>query len=347
MAWLRLLLTLAVASLGVAFARKLKMPVAPMVGSILAVGCLQIGTGQAYMPNTVQMLTQIINGAFIGSMIGYEDVLRLKNLIAPSVVNAAAMLAYGVLMSFAVIYFAHCSQITALFACAPGGLTDMTLIGHDLGADVGVVAVMQLSRVLFAMAVLPFVLKWVLHRFHVQEGQGQQAADDGKKREVHTNRQLMITLLVGLIGGLIGHLSGVPAGRLIFAMIACTTFNVITRQGYMPRWVKLCAQTLAGTLIGSSLTLESVIQMRLLCIPIIALALGYLLLDFLLTFVLVKFLHVNLQTALFACAPGGMADMALMAADFGANMVSVVSIQMVRMCGTILLYPVLVQWIAF
>ena len=52
--------------------------------------------------------------------------------------------------------------VTALFACAPGGLTDMALIAADLGADSSKVAAMQMMRLVSVIALYPTIIGWLV-----------------------------------------------------------------------------------------------------------------------------------------------------------------------------------------
>ena len=54
---------------------------------------------------------------------------------------------------------------------------------------------------------------------------------------------------------------------------------------------------------------------------------------------------MDLVTALFACAPGGLTDMALIAADLGADSTKVAGMQMLRLVSVIALYPTIIGWL--
>lgn len=331
--------TLIVALIGVVIARKIKLPVANMLGAMFAVAIYNIITNDVHISSDVRLFTQIINGAFIGSTIQLADILLLRKMVPAVVVNVTGMLSFGLLMGLGLTYITDYELVTTAFACAPGGLVDMPLISHDYGADIGAVALLQLVRVLIAMAVLPFILRKVLHHLNIQENKNGEIRTLQQK---FNGKNFAYTIGLGIIGGMIGYWLGIPAGALIVAMIICAGFNMATGRGYVPRAVKTAAQLLAGVLIGGSVTMDSLIQMKTLLGPIILLLVAVILLDLGLSYIFVKVFHIDVQTAVFANAPGGMTDMALMATEYGANMALVMMFQTMRMCGTILLYPWLV-----
>lgn len=53
---------------------------------------------------------------------------------------------------------AHLDFVTAFFACAPGGASDMTLMSADFSANVAWVSVFQIIRSVCMIAVYPFIV---------------------------------------------------------------------------------------------------------------------------------------------------------------------------------------------
>jgi uncharacterized membrane protein AbrB (regulator of aidB expression) len=56
--------------------------------------------------------------------------------------------------------------------------------------------------------------------------------------------------------------------------------------------------------------------------------------------------ELDLITALFACAPGGATDLALIAEEYGANTPKVSIIQTMRVIGVVVFYPPAIQLIS-
>lgn len=53
-------------------------------------------------------------------------------------------------------------QQTALLACAPGLLTQMGIVAHELEAQVFAVTIFQLTRLISAIVILPLVFRMLL-----------------------------------------------------------------------------------------------------------------------------------------------------------------------------------------
>ena len=342
--WQNLSLTLIVGLFGLWAGKKLHLPVPNMLGPMFAVAAFNVFTGYATIPPSIKFFTQIINGTFIGAGIYLADVYVLRKMIPASIVNILGMLLFGILVGCLLYAMTPYDLVTMLFSAAPGGMVDTPLISHDFGAEVGVVAVMQLVRVVTAMSIIPFVLRAILKRQNHQRRLKEERVSRVEMKPAGFDwKNFALSLLVGSICGLIGILLDVPAGALIFAMIGTAVFNIFTNRGFMPAKVRSIAQLLAGSLIGSAITMQSLIQMKSLLIPALILAAACIIFDLLLSYIFVKFLRVDLATALFANAAGGGADTAIMALEYNANGAAVALMHTFRMCAIILFYPIIVH----
>ena len=67
------------------------------------------------------------------------------------------------------------------------------------------------------------------------------------------------------------------------------------------------------------------------------------LLDLAAAWLIQRWTSMDMITALFASAPGGVTDMALIAEDMGADSVKVTGMHTVRLIGVISLYPALIS----
>jgi membrane AbrB-like protein len=143
--------------------------------------------------------------------------------------------------------------------------------------------------------------------------------------------KILITLAVAAFGGLIFRKLKVPSGAMLGAMFTVIIFNLITGHAYIPRELRVAIQILTGTMIGSKITKKDVFDLRKLLIPCVILVISMVLLN--LTFASLMYTagKLDLKTALFACSPGGMADMAIIADDMGANAVYVVALATSRL----------------
>ena len=339
-----IIITFLVASAGGVLASKLKVPAGAMVGAMAAVAVYNIFTDGAYFPKDVKYATQIVSGLFIGCRVSRTQLGGLKRLVRPAIMNTALLIIACLAMGVAMYALTDYSFATCAFACAPGSMVDMSIIAMDMGADTSVVSVLQLVRLLSILGIFPGFFNAILKKR--QSGGDLQEPSDERGEHICRKRGMKYaaaTLLVALAGGVLGVWTGIPAGALIFSMAAVSVQNVVFENAYMPMGVKRLAQICAGALIGESVTAQAVTELRFAIIPAAVMILCLLAVVFGLAALLHKRGGLDMRTALFACAPGGASDLALIAEDFGASAPIISLIQYVRVVAVVIVYPAAIQ----
>ncbi|MDK2799257.1 MAG: uncharacterized protein PWP27_2373 [Clostridiales bacterium] len=157
--------------------------------------------------------------------------------------------------------------------------------------------------------------------------------------------RLILTLLVAAAGGLAGHYLKIPAGAMIGAMASVAVYNIFTNQAYMPKNFALVLQILAGTLIGTRMTKETLLGLKDMWVPAIIIVFGVVIINFSIGFLMTKFSGLDLATSLFASAPGGITEMTLASTDLGADTAKVGILQFLRLISVITLLPVLLRFV--
>lgn len=155
---MNILLTLTVAAIGGIIGIKLKIPAGALVGAMLAVAAVNIGTGRGELPQSFRILAQIVVGGMIGLNFSMDTIQGLKNLLLPASIVVVGLTVFSIILGFTLSKLTGMDLTTALFSVSPGGLTDMTLISGAYGADTPTVALLHLMRLLTVITVLPAVI---------------------------------------------------------------------------------------------------------------------------------------------------------------------------------------------
>ncbi|PAB60226.1 AbrB family transcriptional regulator [Anaeromicrobium sediminis] len=155
----KIIYTLFIASIGGFVGLKLKIPAGALIGAMFAVAIYNIYTGQGHMPKSFKIGTQIVVGAMIGLNFTMEAVSELKKLAIPALILVAALTIFCICLGIIISKIAGIDLVTAMFSCAPGGLTDMALICEPYGAEVPTVVSLHLMRLITVIAILPSVIK--------------------------------------------------------------------------------------------------------------------------------------------------------------------------------------------
>lgn len=134
-----------------------------MLGSMLAVAAWNIATGRGYFPRPVSDAAQVASGALLGLKIDMTSVLGLAGLAVPALLVMAGVLLFSLLTGYVMHRLTRLDLATCLLASTPGGLTEMSLLSEDLGADTPKIAVMQTARLLYVVAFFPTMIEFVAH----------------------------------------------------------------------------------------------------------------------------------------------------------------------------------------
>ena len=340
-----LLLTVCAAFLGGYLGLRYRVPAGALVGAMAATMLLNVSFGMAYMPPGLKFYTQIATGAYVGAKISRSDARNLRKILRPAVILATVMLAFAVAVGRLLCMISPLSVPTALFCMAPAGTTDMTLASMDFpDAEPSMVALIQTLRVMFTILLMPPIIRRIAQK-RPGGGAAEEPLPQGKPAGERSLPRLAVTLLIALLCGGVGRALGVPGGAIAFSMAGCALYNIRTGRAWMPLRLRQFVQIFAGALIGTTVGRAQVRQMLELWDVVLLAVVSFLVMGLLAAVIISRCTDMDLVTALFACAPGGLTDMALIAADLGADSTKVAGMQMLRLVSVVALYPTIIGWL--
>jgi len=141
----------------------------------------------------------------------------------------------------------------------------------------------------------------------------------------------LLIIAVAVAGGFIGHRLKLPAGGMLGAMIAVITLQMIFEQSALPSGLQVILQLASGTMIGSRVTKKDALDLKRLALPTIIIIICMFIINIAIGSTMYRFSKLDIVTALFASAPGGMMDMAIISAELGANPAYVALLQLSRL----------------
>ena len=299
-AWLRVPLPwmigpLFVMAFAAALGLELKAPPLAREGGQLAIAC---SLGLYFTPPTVALIAQYgwaILAAGLGSLfIGVLCAVVLRRIYTDTPLDVT----------------------TSLYACIPGGASEMAVLAERYGGRVDQVAVAQSFRILLVVSSVPFVLTWI----------DVHGMDQFTTTAAQTNAGGLVLLFgVAIVGGVLFKQFGMPNAFMfgsLFAAIALTYFADIwspvaaglgVAPSAMPRWLANTGQVLLGCSLGAKFTRDF---FRSAPKFLMALALVFLLalvVSALFAWVISVASGIHWATAVLATAPGGIAEMSLTA----------------------------------
>ncbi len=344
--------TLLAGLLGVYIARKIKMPIPFMLGSMIAVAVFNILTNAASMPPNTKVFTQSMSGMFIGLSLTRKDLKGLKDLIEPALILVVCFLIFTTVVGFIMFKIAGFDAATAWLICVPGGVVDTSLMAYDLNADPAIVSFVQSFRLFSVYLIFPSLITYVSKRVPPEEH--DPSADSRETVKVHSfvddlipDRRVarhILTAAVGIAGGIFGKFLGIPSGALSCSMICVILLNLTTNRAMFDRKYKRWVQVVAGALIGLSITMDTVRQLPSIIIPTCILIASYVLVNFLISWLMTLTKKIDFVSAMFASAPGGASDFALIASDIGGESPKIAIMHIVRLLAVYTIFPILVKF---
>ncbi len=307
---------------------KLKIPGGMLIGGIFGVILLNLATHRAYMPYEAKLFAQMISGAFIGVGITKESIDGMKKLAKPLAIVLSCFLILNISMGFILSAISDMDLITAMMSCTPGGMTDVTIIASEMGGDTATIVLMQFIRLVTSLGVFPSIIKF----FGRHEGDFESEDDSvSVERTKYSHRGLAIAMLAAFIGGMIGTYVDIAGGTLIFAILATILAKRYFNEATLPKIAVRIAQVFAGAYIGTTISVDSLGNLRYVFFPALVMMIGYFIACVIMSKLLQKYCGFGIKESMLASIPAGASDMALISVDMGVRSPKLAIMQITRM----------------
>lgn len=350
-ACVKLLLTLAVGvGCGILF-KRMKVPAGYMVGAFVGVAIVNCALSVAWVPSGTRTAVQIVAGAFVGCSMERSDLKRLTKIGGPVAVMLTACLVLMVVGGLLIWAVSSLDLVTSLMCCVPGGVNDTPVVAADMGADAPSVAILQLVRQVLGIAILPAVVagfdKLQSMHGHPDERESDVESSSGSRTKSKQKSVLstVAALCVAALAGLVGNATHVPGMTFTFAIVAVLILKLCFDFAYIPKWVKKLCQLAAGCYLGTLLTLDGLLGMSALVVPILIVVVLYTANCFVAGGMERRLFGYGRKEGMLIASPAGASDMALIMDDMGIENTDVVIMQVVRAVTVMALFPQIVNLI--
>lgn len=166
--WWLFCLLLIIAGASVFIGKRLHLPVPQFLSPIVFIIIVKLfGVDVPEMPVTILHGAQLLIGAYIGLLLKPHMIKLPLRVLVGGVASTLAMVGLTYLSSLVIARMLDFSFATSFLSTAPGGLDQMGLLASAVGADISVVTVFQLFRLLFIFLVVLPLLKWFYRKRNV------------------------------------------------------------------------------------------------------------------------------------------------------------------------------------
>jgi membrane AbrB-like protein len=198
----------------------------------------------------------------------------------------------------------------ALLSSVPGSMSYIVSVSMSLGADAAKVAVVQMSRVIFLVTVLPFIVVW-------ESGGHLGVISHAHADTLHV---LIPTLAVGIVVGALFTWAGMGGGMLFGSLVASGAIHYLGYgEGRVPGWVLDGGQILLGSWVGTRFIGFDWRLFGKICIGTTASVGAAMAVSVVFAMIVSTFFGVSFGASLMAYAPGGQDAMMVLALSLGVD----------------------------
>ncbi|NNL36130.1 MAG: AbrB family transcriptional regulator, partial [Silicimonas sp.] len=221
---------------------------------------------------------------------------------------------------------------TSYYGAMPGGLQDMLVFGEEAGGDVRALSLIHATRVMVIVVVLPFLLTWVW--------EANLANPPGAPAATLPWQQLVLMAFCGLVGWQVAKRFGMFGASILGPLLLAA---VLALAGFLhhrpPAEAIWAAQFFIGMSVGCKYSGVTVAEIR----RVVSAALGFCVILLVLTVIFAEAIHLTdlapPRETVLAFAPGGQAELTVLALIVGADMAFVVAHHVLRIFVVILGAP--------
>lgn len=159
--------------------------------------------------------------------------------------------------------------------------------------------------------------------------------------------KVLLTILAAIAGGMLFRKIRIPTPMLTGSIVGVSVCTLILPHAtFFPSELKTAVQIASGAVIGSRVSHKELRELKTLLLPALLLVLCLMAFNVVCAIGMYHTGIHDIPTAVFSSAPGSMADMTIMAPDFGADPVYVAVIQFCRLFFVNAAFPTLITFIA-
>lgn len=331
--WRPLASAIGIGAIGSVIFSLLGLPLAWLLGAMVATTIASVSGLRVKVPNRFRTLFVAILGVMLGSTFTPEIIDQAAQW-AGSLAVQAGYVALATGLSYTIyLRVGGYDRVTAYFSSTPGGISEMVLLGESLGGDIRTISLNHAVRVLIVMGVIPFYFRFI-------EGVSIPSAPATGAIGDLAPLDFLILAGCGVVGYLVAARLRLPAYAIIGPLFVSAAIHLTgLTTSSVPSPIAASAQLVVGAALGSrfaGISLSQMVRIAWLAattsIVLIASAVAVVSLAS-------RFLNVPPSTLFLALAPGGLAEMSLIALALGVDTAFVTVMHVLRVILVVVLAP--------
>lgn len=316
--WPRIILSLAIGSIGGAIFAYFGLPLAWMLGAIAATSLVSMAGFKTHVPAQARMIMLVVIGVLVGSSFS-PDLLTSMGDWTASMIGLFICLIVSIIAAVAYLHtVAKFDPVTTYFAGIPGGLSEMVSVGGQNGGNEAEMVLVHAARVMMVVFAVPLAFQAVLGGI----GSGPAFASGGAAPMMAMD---VVWLSLCAVCGLVCGWLGLPAGHMLGALVASAVVHALGLTHVSPpALLVIIAQVVIGSSLGSRFAGHRWTTLARILLVSAGLTLIFLLISVIAALAVAAVSEFSVASLILAYAPGGVSEMSLvaLALDIDPTMVS-------------------------
>lgn len=340
--WRAIATTYAIGTAGGLVGAAIGLPLGFMMGALVVIATIALRRwrplGRAVsMPAWLRKAFVPVLGVAIGGAFTPEVIAEMRRW-GPSFLALAVFVPVAQVTGFAIYRAGGIPLQESLLGAMPGGSLEAIMVGEDLGADTRLITVLQLVRVVAAVVSIPMIFAWLTGGLVGSAAgvvlPGADAPADGA--------ELALLFALGVAGYVIGIGFGIPAGQLVVPMVLSAAAHLAgIVDAAPPGGLIALVQIVIGCSLGARFAnADAGALYRCLRLGLVNAA-AMLLLALGAAVLLGPVIGQPGEAVFLAFAPGGLAEMGLIAVSLDASIVFVTTHHIARIVLSVALVQVI------
>ncbi len=336
----RVALCLVIGCVGAAVFVSLGLPLPWFLGALTATLLAAVLDVPFQEPPRIGALLRAVLGVAIGSAFAPE----LLSRGAPMLVSLLGLLPWlTVLIGGGYWFFTRrvlLDPMTAFFASVPGGLSDMVLIAEEMGGDARTVTLIQLARNILVVFALPLYLQY--HDGFAVTRQAFAAQTHFSDLSLESAVELIV---LGVAGVMLARRLGIVGAAIVGPMILSGILHVLGwTSAKVPFEVMTPTQILLGILLGAKFRGLTWLEFRTTLAAGLMFSAALLVITPLMSALISRWSGFAPSLTLMAYAPGGQAEINLLAFSLHVDVAFVALHHLARLAIVMLAAQSMVRW---
>ena len=338
-------LTFAVGSAGFFIASRCRVPNPALLGSMFATGVLNLAGYYPSFPTWfISLAANILIGMMIGRQIDRSILNRIITLARPVFIQTALILVLSIVCGYALHFMGggKIDLLTSFIGASAGGITEMAVFGLSMNADVSVVMLVQVFRVVVALSLIPSIAVICGKLGKGTTRKGSIGPARAKLPPFARSEYVPLTILA-VAGSSLGVWLEIPSGGLLGAVVFCGAFATAINKVYAFNVnLRFGAQIGLGLIMGQRMTPEIAAQLGAMLLPALTTTIVMIIGCTLLGLLLHKTTGWDLTLCLLCTAPAGLSQITVYADEIGVDSFVATVFHSVRILTIVAIYPLII-----